>query len=453
MNTPEAPANLMAEKAVLGSVLSGPEAFFSISEVLQPQHFYRPINAKIFEAIRDIYGANQKFSLHRVVASVGDEFDDGKSTISYLTALLRDADDSELNPLDFVEDIVEAWQRRKIGELESWVSKEARKRETIPADLLDQMVDRIDAIKQNSQSVPLKSIGQFAREAFISSKRAQETGESVGFDTGLPTLDSMLGRQQRGDFGVIGAAQGDGKTVIGAQVLRRIALFQPTIFFQLEMAGEDMARRAMAGEANVSVSEIEEGNYDLMALEELKNAADKLDNERLFIDDRPKLNFDQIRDRIWRTHKTMGLGAVVIDHLRLIRTRQKFPNKFDRIEWITGELKALAKETKVNIITLAQRTRTSQRRDDCAPQITDFDGGSSIEQDADWIIGLARRDRWLAQRRPSTDQESREYQKWLEEYREAKGRIEIYILKRRRGEDGAMEKFLFNGRQGRIEEL
>ncbi|MBO6512209.1 MAG: hypothetical protein JJ979_27625 [Roseibium sp.] len=456
MNKPDTAANAMAEKAVLGAVLSGPEAYFSVAEVLQPQHFYRRINAEIFEAVRDIHNSGRKFSLHRVVASVGDEFEDGKSTISYLTAMLRDSDDNELNPLDFVEDIIEAWQRRKIADLQAWATKEVTKQDVIPTDLLNNWKERIDAIQQNSQTVPLMKIGEYAKRAVAASAKAQETGDVVGYDTGLPTLDELCGRFFPGDLIVLGASQGDAKTVMAAQIARHQQKYGPIIFFQGEMRGEDMARRALAGDANTSVSSIEEGSYDFWQLEELQKAEQNIQAENVYLWQRshmePRLNLELIRSKCRQMKQSRGLIGIFVDHILLVKTRREHRSYFDRVAEVTETFKELAGSLDIFVVGLAQRTRSAQRRADPSPQINDFDGGSSIERDADLVWGQFRRDRWLSGSRPH-DQESKEFNDWIEEYRKAKGKIEINTMKRRRGDDGEMREFLFNGKAGRIEEL
>src|ERR1700680_366140 len=44
-----APHNIDVEQALLGAVLVNNEAFYRVSDFLEPQHFYEPIHQKIFE--------------------------------------------------------------------------------------------------------------------------------------------------------------------------------------------------------------------------------------------------------------------------------------------------------------------------------------------------------------------------------------------------------------------
>ena len=242
-------------------------------------------------------------------------------------------------------------------------------------------------------------------------------------------------------------------TVVGLQLLDRIQQhYGPACFFSLEMRDQDLGRRILAGKSNVSVSEIEEGSYDAFELEEIRAAQEVLSRSRMLVDDRPGLRIDQIRDRCVVLKRSKGLKAIVIDHIRLVRALGKFSNRFDRAEYVTGMLKTLAKELEIAVIALSQVTRASQRRDDPRPQLNDFDGGSSIEQDADWALGLFRRDRWLRGQKPY-DMDSKEGKEWAEDMQKCKGKIEVINLKRRRGEDGGHAEFIFDGKASLLREV
>lgn len=444
--------NVDAERIIIGKMLENEAVFWELNGVLLSEHFSVEIHRDLFDAIYSIATSGKRVTLSLIVSRIGPEYGDGASTMTLMTALMRNvAEIDEFN--DEVRTVLELWQRRRAIEICNMFIKEAKKEGVDTSYMLFDMENCVKDITVNSQAEPIKTLGQFVTAAVSKSSKAANTGQSPGFDTGLASLDEILGRIHGGDFGVIGARQGDAKTVLGVQLARRADAYGiPSAMFELEMQGEDLGRRVLAGETNISVSQIEEGSYEMFALEELKAVQEQLKNSRVHIDDRPKLRIDQIRDRCVSLKRTKGLGIVVIDHLRLVRANGRFKDKFDRIEFVTGELKSLAKELDIAVIALSQVTRSSQRRDDPSPQLNDFDGGPSIEQDADWAIGMFRRDRWLKTQRPR-DMDSSEGRDWLEDYNRAKGKIEIRCLKRRRGDDGEMREFTFDGRRGLITEI
>ena len=44
-----APHNIEAEQALLGAILVNNEAFYRVSDFLEPKHFFEPIHQRIFE--------------------------------------------------------------------------------------------------------------------------------------------------------------------------------------------------------------------------------------------------------------------------------------------------------------------------------------------------------------------------------------------------------------------
>lgn len=432
-------------------MLSAESNFWSVADSLQAQHFHRDIYSRIYGAVRDILTEGKKLSLNAIESRIGDEYDEGQSTMILMTALLRESEDVGDWSTE-VEVIIDLWRvRSTLQTLEAGI-KEAKKPGIFSSDLIADLETRLQDISVNSQAQPLKSLGSIATRAVNKSKRAHGSGEVPGLDTGLPTLDQILGRIHPGDLGFIGGRPGDGKTIVGVQLAMRAQLYAPCLYFQLEMRDEDMARRILAGETGISVADIEGGQYDFDQLEQLKSANERLAGSRVYIDDRPKLAVEQIRDRCIAMKRSKGLGMVVVDHVRLIRALARTKDKWERVEYVTGELKSLAKDLGVAIVALSQVTRASQRRDDPSPQLNDLDSGPTLEQDADWAVGLFRRDRWLKSQRPH-DMESRDGRDWSEKMADARGKIEMTILKRRRGEDGEMRQFIFDGKRGVIREL
>lgn len=456
MNAPHNPLapSITVERAVLGALLLSDGAYWSVESVLKQEHFAFPIHSKIFSAIKKLCDEGKKISLQKLVALIGDEYDDGKSVISLLGALLNDAERDEDGGVwqTFVEDIIEGWRKRQIKEQVEWANKRVVEAGVNSDDLITDLKSRIEAIEANSQSVPVRWIGDIAAEAVRSSKTAQESGVLPGFDTGLASLDEIVGRIHAGDLGAIGARQGDGKTLIAAQLAKRAAKYGPVAFFQLEMTNVDMARRALAEGANLSANDIEEGAFDMFAMGQLEEALKSLAGLPIIIDDRPKLALDQIISRVRSLKRSHGLHAVFIDHMRLIKVRGKVADKYEKYTIITEGLKEAAKDIGVAVILLSQVLQQAQRRDDPILQLTDLDGGGSLIQDADWVVGAWRWDRFLKTREPSNGSEA-DWAKWREKYNKYKGRIELCGLKRRRGGDGVIREFEFDGRLSVIREI
>ncbi len=54
-----APQNVEAEQALLGAILVNNEAFYRVSDFLEPQHFFEPVHKAIFEVAGQLIRANK----------------------------------------------------------------------------------------------------------------------------------------------------------------------------------------------------------------------------------------------------------------------------------------------------------------------------------------------------------------------------------------------------------
>ena len=84
------------------------------------------------------------------------------------------------------------------------------------------------------------------------------------------------------------------------------------------------------------------------------------------------------------------LALVVIDYIQLMQSANKNASRVEAVSEITRSLKLMAKELNVPVIALSQLSRSSEKRDDKRPILSDLRESGSIEQDADIIMFLYR---------------------------------------------------------------
>ena len=116
-------------------------------------------------------------------------------------------------------------------------------------------------------------------------------------------------------------------------------------------------------------------------------ASDVLSKAELYLDDTPGITITEMKSRLRRLR---NLDLVVIDYLQLMGSGRRIDNRVQEISEITRNLKILAKEMNVPVITLSQLSRASEQRTDHRPQLSDLRDSGSIEQDADIVLFLYR---------------------------------------------------------------
>jgi replicative DNA helicase len=124
----------------------------------------------------------------------------------------------------------------------------------------------------------------------------------------------------------------------------------------------------------------------------IQGGLDKLSNTKIFVDDSPSLNVIQMRSMARRLQVEHGLDLLIVDYLQLIRPRTSSDNVVSQVTEISRGLKALARELKVPVLALSQLSRGIEQRGGI-PRLSDLRESGSIEQDADVVMFIYRKDR------------------------------------------------------------
>ena len=152
-------------------------------------------------------------------------------------------------------------------------------------------------------------------------------------------------------------------------------------------------------------------------------AASRLAGSQVYIDDTARLDIDALWGKARYLKRVHDVQLIVIDHLQLLRpaNRRGRDNRRVKAVEVCSEVKALAKELEIPIITLAQLNRRPEARHGGIPRLGDLRGASSIEQHAD-LVGLLVRPEYYAD-----DEDNRE---------QLNGEAELIIAKHRNGPVG-----------------
>jgi len=84
---------------------------------------------------------------------------------------------------------------------------------------------------------------------------------------------------------------------------------------------------------------------------------------------------------------------LVVDYLQLIQPRNNTENMVQAMTEVSRGLKALARELEVPVLAAAQLSRAVEQRDVKIPRLSDLRESGSIEQDADVVMFIYRKDK------------------------------------------------------------
>jgi replicative DNA helicase len=234
-------------------------------------------------------------------------------------------------------------------------------------------------------------------------------GQMLGVPTGLSLLDDMLCGLKRGGLTVLGARPSMGKSLKALHIASH-ALTQPAAsgkrprhnvaLFSLEMGGGDVIARRIAAITGIPTLAQRRPGVSVRTYDAIAEAAREIEDQPLWIDDRPGLTAEQIRLECRRLHRAHPLDLIVVDYLQIMgRPQQQGVTPVQQIGHMTRALRALAKETGAAVLLLSQLSRALESRDDKRPTLADLRESGDIEQDADAVL-LLHREAYYLERQP-----------------------------------------------------
>jgi len=456
-NYRQAPHNVEAEQALLGAVLVNNEAFYRVSDFLEPRHFHLAIHQQIFEVIASIVRAGKVATPVTLKTFLPADMDLGGMTMAQYLARLAAEATSVINAEDYGRTIYDLSTRRSlisIGEEMVNVAYDA------PVD----MPPRQQIEDTEKKLYEIAELGRydggfqrFSDALFaavdVAAKAFQRDGNLSGASTGLADLDKMMGGLQRSDLIILAGRPGMGKTALATNIAFNVAKSyraehhaDGTVdvkdgaivgFFSLEMSAEQLAGRIIAEQSGIPSYKIRRGDITESDFSHLSDAARLIQQVPLYIDETGGISIAQLTARARRLKRQRGLDLLVVDYVQLLSgSSKRGDNRVQEITEITTGLKALAKELNVPIIALSQLSRQVESRDDKRPQLSDLRESGSIEQDADVVLFVFREEYYVKNKQPKEGTE--EHIKWQADMDSVHGRAEVIIGKQRHGPTGTV---------------
>jgi len=162
-------------------------------------------------------------------------------------------------------------------------------------------------------------------------------------------------------------------------------------FFSLEMSKEELVDRLLVSQADIDAWKLKTGRLNQQDFLKISDAMGVLAEANLFIDDTPGLSIFEMRTRARRLMSENAIDILVVDYLQLAQGRTK-DNRVQEVSEISQGLKNIARELRIPILALSQLSRAVESRGEKRPQLSDLRESGAIEQDADVVMFLYRKD-------------------------------------------------------------
>ncbi len=436
-NIPTVPQSKESEMMVLGCMLTSSSALSIAADGLHESDFYLPEHKNIFGALNLAFTSDKPADIHLIAESLkGSGKLDSSGGVSYLTTLAQYAGTSA-----YVEEYVDIVRKKSILRQMIHAAKETEKKALLsPEDVysaLDEAQEYFFKISQSANmttGVEIKDIlsGTRATSQLPYLKKLQERQEEfhnrdsdqpliTGLPTGFTDLDKLTNGFSASNLIIIAGRPSMGKTAIAINIAENIALNHniPVGVFSLEMMAEELLHRVICSQAEVESEKIKTGSLDGYEYQKIVEAANRLKEHKIIIDDQPGLKITDLRARARRMKEVHNIGFLVIDYLQLLsgsRGHYSSDNRQNEISEISRLLKNLARELEIPILCGSQLSRKVEERAGHRPMLSDLRESGAIEQDADIVMLMFRRDYYNPNDKP--------------------GMAEVIIAKNRHGQIG-----------------
>jgi len=393
------PAAIDAEQQVLGSLMLVPESMAKIGDWLTPEDFYRRDHRLIFTTIRDLLARNKPVDCVTMADwFVANNLADQVGGTAYVYEL-GNTQGSAANIVAHAEIVREKSLLRSLIQtgteaVNTGFECNGVDAQTLVADTMRKLT-KLSLTDRNGGLEPVKPM---LRSWFDLLRARWESGDKMtGLVTPWKLVNDLTFGLQPADLIVVGARPAMGKSVLGFNLAAFTALRgDRTALFSLEMSSEQVMQRMVSALYEIphdwlrSPASSEDDHWPSVTL-----GMRDIGGSQLLVDDTPALTMAQITARAKRAHAQSPLRLVVVDHLHIVKRAGK--NVVEEIGEISRGLKALAKSLHCPVVALAQLNRGPADQHGKGgtgrePTLTDLRASGDIEQDADVIFLMHRKD-------------------------------------------------------------
>ena len=316
------PANIDAEKTILGAILLDNAAHSEAAEKLESEDFSLDSHRRIFlrmsqlmdtQRAVDIVTLANELSRFKEVESVGG--------VAYLASLTEGLPRRPVIE-EYIRIVKEKSLARKLMAICSLAIARAAEGSDPIIDVLGGAESELLKATESSLAYGFQSLGQIVQNSFGSIDNLyKQSREVTGLATDFTDFDRMTSGLQKDELIIIAARPSMGKTALAINIAQNAAVNHGAIVavFSLEMSKESLLRRMLASQAWVDQRKLQTGFLGREDHAKLQNALGQLVESRMFIDDTAGISLTEMRAKARRLRQTHGgLDLVVVDYLQLM---------------------------------------------------------------------------------------------------------------------------------------
>lgn len=383
----------LIEKTIIGCIYTKPKLLEEI--FIKEEYFTNPYNRTVFKVSLEFYQKNKKLDLILVYQEYQNYLTN--SFIKFINEVTSMISTTTIFN-DYQEKLFEIYKNSLIVK---YVDKFTKKE--FNQEQLFEVLEKIKNMVSNKNY------------EFLSSEEIYHiiTKQDKQIKFRLNTLSNLIKLTEH-DFVVIGARPGVGKTGFALNLLEDISSNYKCLYFNMEMSEQQILRRLVSINSRVPMNNLINPETDYQSnliRESVKNISNK--NIKIFTGIQTT---NSIKQSIIRESKQEHV-VCFIDYIGLI-SGQNNKSQYERITYITKELRQISMNFDCTIIGLAQINRNGETVS--APMLKDLKDSGELEQSAVSVMLL------------HNENANKEIEKKIEE-------LEVIVAKNRNGRTGIVK--------------
>jgi len=390
------PANVEAERSILGAILLDNLAYSQAAEHLRPEDFSLDSHRRIYARMIDLSESSRPIDIITLPAELESQKElQSVGGHAYISSLLDGVPDRP-SIEHYVKIVRDKAMLRGLIHLSSAAIARASDQSDAAEDVLNDTEAAILELSQKRIGRSFLNVREIVKDSFGSVDALLERGQRItGLATHYADLDEMTSGLQKSDLIILAARPSMGKTAFAMNIAENAAILDEKVvgIFSLEMSREALLLRLLFSRARVYSHKMRTVSLWRDDMQKVQHAMGELASSRIYIDDTPGVSLSEMRAKSRRLQQSCGrLDLIVVDYLQLMSGGGKrYENRTQEVSAISRGLKALAKELQVPVIALSQLSRAPESRGgDHRPQLADLRESGSIEQDADLVMFIFR---------------------------------------------------------------
>jgi len=418
------PANVDAERAVLGSILLKPDVCDDVALVVRAEDFSDESHQLLYRHLLDLHDSGKRIDATIVVERLKTQGDFERIGGAAALADAVQAVPHAAHATTYAAIVRDKALLRSLIDAGTDILRDAYDASDEPRQLLARAEEKIFSILERRSSAEAKPIQSVLEEVMVRMDARMKHEHAIGgVETGFTDLDQLCGGLHNSELVILAARPSMGKTAFAMNIAEHAAinLKHPVLFVSLEMAALELADRLLCSAAQVNGHRLRNGTISQEDRRRLVQKSSEIGAAPLFIDDTPSRTLTEIAAVARRLKRKQGLSMIVIDYLQLIEPDNPRDPRQEQVARIARRLKGMSRELDIPVLCLAQLNRQAEVSRDNRPRLNHLRESGAIEQDADVVMFVHREEYY------QTNDEDRE---------RVRGQAEIIIAKQRNGPIG-----------------